>query len=174
VTHIVVTEFMDAAAIGALRAAHPVHYDPELCDVPDRLCAALSAARALIVRNRTVVDAALLAHGPGLRVVGRLGAGVDNIDLAACRERGIEVIPATGANADSVAEYVFLAVGSLLRGAFAATAEAGVLVTPAFMPEPVSGHPKKGYVQMRQILSLGKTERPTAVVAVGDKTAKPV
>src|SRR5215217_2053146 len=56
-----------------------------------------------------------------------------------------------------------------LRGAFAAAGEAGVLVPPAFLPAPVSGHPKKGYVQMREILS-GKhgPERPTAVVAVSD------
>lgn len=121
-THIVVTEFMDAAALEALRAAHPVHYDPELAEAPDRLTAMLAGTRALIVRDRTRVDAGLLAHGPGLRVVGRLGAGLDNIDLAACRERRVEVIPATGANADSVAEYVILTVGVLLRGAFASTA----------------------------------------------------
>lgn len=58
-----------------------------------------------------------------------------------------------------------------LRGAFAAAGEAGVRVPAAFLPDPVSGHPRKGYVQMRQILALGETERPTAVVAVSDKTA---
>lgn len=56
-----------------------------------------------------------------------------------------------------------------LRGAFAAAGEAGVLVPPDLLPDPVSGHPKKGYVQMRGILK-GDT-RPTAVVAVSDKTA---
>ncbi len=129
-THIVVAEFMDAPAIEALRAAHPVHYDPDLADAPSRLAAVLGPTRALIVRDRTLVDAALLAHGPGLRVVGRLGVGMDNIDVAACRERGVEVIPATGANADSVAEYVFLAVGSLLRGVFAASPAVGAGAWP--------------------------------------------
>jgi LacI family transcriptional regulator len=56
-----------------------------------------------------------------------------------------------------------------LRGSLAAVAEAGLVVRPEFMPAPVSGHPKKGYLQMREILRLG--ERPTAVVAVSDKTA---
>jgi (S)-sulfolactate dehydrogenase len=123
-THsIVISEFMDEAAVETLRAAHPTLYDPSLVETPERLAAALAGARALIVRNRTRVDGALLAHGPELAVVGRLGVGLDNIDLAACRARRVEVIPATGANADSVAEYVILATGLLLRGTFGATAE---------------------------------------------------
>jgi (S)-sulfolactate dehydrogenase len=69
------------------------------------------------------VDPELLAGAPELRVVGRLGVGLDNIDTAACAARGIEVIPATGANADSVAEYVLLAAGVLLRRAYFATDE---------------------------------------------------
>ena len=58
-----------------------------------------------------------------MRVVGRLGVGLDNIDVAACMARGIEVIPATGANAQAVAEYVIGVAMVLLRGAYAATAE---------------------------------------------------
>jgi (S)-sulfolactate dehydrogenase len=54
-------------------------------------------------------------------VVGRLGVGLDNIDLVACAARGIEVIPATGANAESVAEYVVTAALMLLRGAYFST-----------------------------------------------------
>jgi len=120
---IVITEFMDTAAVERLHAAHPTLYDPGLLDAPERLAGALAAARALVVRNRTQVDAALLAQGPGIRVIGRLGVGLDNIDLRACRARGVEVISATGANADSVAEYVIIATGMLLRGAFTATVE---------------------------------------------------
>ena len=120
---IVVAEFMEEAAVAALRAAHPTLYDPALAEQPGRLAEALREARALVVRDRTAVDAALLSGARRLRVVGRLGAGVDNIDLEACRVRAVEVISATGANADSVAEYVILAVGQLLRGAFGATAE---------------------------------------------------
>ena len=62
------------------------------------------------VEGRIVSNAAL-------RVVGRLGVGLDNIDLAACAARGIEVMPATGANAESVAEYVLAMAMILLRGA---------------------------------------------------------
>jgi LacI family transcriptional regulator len=58
-----------------------------------------------------------------------------------------------------------------LRGSLAALAEEGLIVRPELMPAPVSGHPKKGYVQMREILRLPEVERPSAVVAVSDKTA---
>ena len=121
---IVVAEAMEASAVAALRAAHSVLHDPSLAEAPERLAAQLAEARALIVRDRVRVDAALLARAPRLAVIGRLGVGLETFDLAACRARGIEVIPATGANADSVAEYVMLAIGLLLRGgAFSATAE---------------------------------------------------
>ena len=51
-------------------------------------------------------------------MVGRLGVGLDNIDIDACHERGIAVCPATGANDASVAEYVICGVMMLLRGAY--------------------------------------------------------
>ena len=56
-----------------------------------------------------------------------------------------------------------------LKGCLAAAAEAGILIPPAYMPHPVSGHPKKGYVQMHEVLQL--PQRPSAVVAISDKTA---
>ncbi len=74
-------------------------------------------ADAWIVRNRTQVRGAALAAAVRLRVVGRLGVGLDNIDLEACAARGIAVIPATGANAETVAEYVLGMAMILLRGA---------------------------------------------------------
>ena len=55
------------------------------------------------------------------------------------------------------------------RGCLAAMAEANVLPPAAWMPEPVHGHPLKGYVQMQEILTL--PEHPTAVIAISDKTA---
>jgi DNA-binding LacI/PurR family transcriptional regulator len=56
-----------------------------------------------------------------------------------------------------------------LKGCLAAAAEAGILVPSEYMPHPVSGHPKKGYIQMHEILRL--PQRPTAIVAISDKTA---
>ncbi len=55
------------------------------------------------------------------------------------------------------------------RGCLAAMAEEQILAPPEWMPEPVSGHPLKGYIQMKEILEL--RARPTAVIAISDKTA---
>ena len=120
--HIVISEFMDSAAVADLAARFDVCYDKDLVDRPDDLAVELSDADALIVRNRTSVDEGLLALAPRLRVVGRLGVGLDNIDVEACATRGIAVIPATGANALAVAEYVIATAMLLLRGAYQASA----------------------------------------------------
>jgi (S)-sulfolactate dehydrogenase len=108
---IVVSEYMAAPGLAELEDRHHVIYDPVLHAEPHQLRAALSDAAALIVRNRTQVDATLLDAAAGLVAVGRLGVGLDNIDTAACHARGIAVSPALGANAVAVAEYV---LGSLL------------------------------------------------------------
>ena len=118
---IVISEFMDEAAIAGSLAGHEVLYDAALVDRRDDLIAALADARALIVRNRTQVDTGLLAQAPKLETVGRLGVGLDNIDVAACAARGIAVYPATGANDAAVVEYVIATMLILLRGAYAAT-----------------------------------------------------
>ena len=120
---IVITEFMDEAAVADLAAQFETLYDPGLVDRPDDLAAALRSARALIVRNRTQVRGALLDAASQLEVVGRLGVGLDNIDLAACRDRRIAVHPAVGANELSVAEYVITAALVLLRRCWSATEE---------------------------------------------------
>lgn len=113
---IVITEFVDEAAVADLAADYSVVYDPGLADRREEIAPLLADAIALIVRNRTRVDAALLDAGPNLKVVGRLGVGLDNIDLDACGRRGIPVCPATGANKVSVAEYVIATLLTLLRG----------------------------------------------------------
>jgi phosphoglycerate dehydrogenase-like enzyme len=73
------------------------------------------SAQALIVRTYTRVDTALLERAPALRVVGRAGVGLDNIDVAACRVRGIEVVYTPDANTTAVVEYVFALLFDALR-----------------------------------------------------------
>ena len=118
---IVICEFMDEDAVAGILAGRDVLYDAGLVDRRPELLTVLAEARALIVRNRTQVDAALLQRASKLQAVGRLGVGLDNIDVAACKKRGIAVYPATGANDAAVAEYVIGAMLTLLRGAFGAT-----------------------------------------------------
>jgi (S)-sulfolactate dehydrogenase len=118
---IVISEFMDQVAIDSVLRGRDVLYDPKLVDNTDLLFAALKDCRALIVRNRTQVRGALLSAAPHLKVVGRLGVGLDNIDVDACAARNIAVRPASGANDLSVAEYVITAALLLRRRAWFAS-----------------------------------------------------
>lgn len=113
---VVVSEFMHEPTARALIGEFDVHWDPDLWQKRRELSGHLSDARAIIVRNATQVDSELLDAAPNLRVVARMGVGLDNIDLDACQTRGIEVCPAIGANAASVAEYVIATALILLRG----------------------------------------------------------
>jgi (S)-sulfolactate dehydrogenase len=120
---VVISEFMDEAAVKDLAASYDVLYDPTLVERPDELVTTVSTALALIVRNRTQVRGDLLDAAAHLEVVGRLGVGLDNIDLDVCQARGIAVVHAEGANVMSVTEYVLAGILLLLRRAFLATAE---------------------------------------------------
>lgn len=66
----------------------------------------LPLAHALVVRTYTMVDEAMLARAPNLRVVGRAGVGLDAIDVDACRARGVEVVYTPDANTRAVVEFV--------------------------------------------------------------------
>jgi phosphoglycerate dehydrogenase-like enzyme len=72
-------------------------------------------AQALVVRTHTRVDAALLDQLPALRVVGRAGVGLDNIDLPECARRGIRVVNTPDANTQAVVEYVLCLLCDALR-----------------------------------------------------------
>ena len=115
---IVITEFMDQAAVDSLTGDFEVVYDQTLGTDPERLFPLLNDADGLIVRTMTQVGHPLLDAGPNLQCVGRLGVGLDNFDLDACKQRGVPVFPSIGANALSVAEYVVTTASALLRSAY--------------------------------------------------------
>lgn len=118
---IVICEFMDERAVAQLAAVHDVFYDASLQKDAPRLLQEAGNCDALIVRNLTQVRGELLAAlkaSGRCKVIGRLGVGLDNIDVPGCAAAGMAVIPATGANALSVAEYVITSALLLLRGAF--------------------------------------------------------
>jgi D-3-phosphoglycerate dehydrogenase len=75
----------------------------------------LADADALIVRSATRVTDELLQHAPRLRIVGRAGVGVDNIDLDAATHRGILVVNTPGSSATSVAEHALALMLALAR-----------------------------------------------------------
>jgi D-3-phosphoglycerate dehydrogenase len=93
-------------------AQRPAHWIAERSEAVfvgrdgDLLAHHIPDADALIVRTYTQVDRALLERAPRLKVVGRAGVGLDNIDLPACRERGVRVVHTPRANTQAVVEYV--------------------------------------------------------------------
>jgi (S)-sulfolactate dehydrogenase len=121
-SRILVSEYQPDEHLDRLRARHEVSYDPDLGTDRPRLLAEVADAEALFTRNRTLVDEELIGAAGRLRVVGRLGVGLDNIDMERCRAAGIDVISAQGANAVSVAEYVIGAMFVLIRGVYGMTA----------------------------------------------------
>lgn len=83
-------------------------------DTPE-FARSIAQAAGLVVRTYTAVDEALLDRAPRLRVVGRAGVGLDNIDQDACRARGVAVVHTPDANTSAVAEYVFALLLGRLR-----------------------------------------------------------
>ncbi|TQM11558.1 NAD(P)-dependent oxidoreductase [Pseudonocardia kunmingensis] len=102
---ILVTEDVWGDPLRALGDRHPIQHAPELWKDRGGLLDALRGATALVVRNRTQVDAELLAAAPDLRIVARAGVGLDNIDVTAADDAGVVVAAPLGANARSVAEH---------------------------------------------------------------------
>ena len=162
-SRVVIAEFMDERAVAQLRARHDVLYDPALVDDAPRLQAEAALANALIVRNRTQVRGELLATMTRCTVVGRLGVGLDNIDVPACTARGLLVIPATGANALSVAEYVITSSMLLLRGAFASSAA----VAAGQWPRNALGNGRETAGKTLGIIGFGSIGQTTARLAQG-------
>src|SRR5277367_3201105 len=99
---ILVAEKISASAVEQLREPGWVVLTADQLD--GKLAVELETADALIVRSAVQADAELLSHAKKLRVVGRAGVGVDNIDLDAATRQGIAVMNTPGANAVAVAE----------------------------------------------------------------------
>ena len=115
---ILITEFMDENSVNKLKQKYKVIYDPSLADRQDEILSKMNGVSAIIVRNRTQITENILKNSPDLVCVGRLGVGLDNIDIGSCKDHDVTVYPATGANTNSVVEYVISTALVLLRGAY--------------------------------------------------------
>ena len=113
---VIITEFMDESEGSRLSSHHEVLYNPDLHSNINSLLDSITDTQALIIRNKTLVNRELIDASKDLRVIGRLGVGLDNIDTTYCREKGISIVIADGANTDSVAEYVVTGLLVLFRG----------------------------------------------------------
>jgi D-3-phosphoglycerate dehydrogenase len=109
---ILVAEPLAPAAIGLLRAR--ADWDVAVAD-PKTYQAHLPDCDALIVRSAVKVTKEVLAQAPKLRVIGRAGVGVDNVDLSAATEAGVLVMNTPGGNAVSVAEHTLALMLSMAR-----------------------------------------------------------
>jgi D-3-phosphoglycerate dehydrogenase / 2-oxoglutarate reductase len=110
---VVVAEKISSSAIDLLREPRWTIVTPD--QVEGKLAAHLQSADALIVRSAVPVDADLLEHARKLRVIGRAGVGVDNIDLDAATRKGIAVMNTPGANAIAVAEHALALMLAMAR-----------------------------------------------------------
>jgi D-3-phosphoglycerate dehydrogenase len=109
---VLVTEGSDPEPLAWLRAHARAIETPLKSDEFDRL---LPEADGLVIRTYTKVNDALLSRAPRLKVVGRGGVGIENIDLAACRRRGVRVVHTPNANTNAVGDYVFGVLTRLVR-----------------------------------------------------------
>ena len=106
---------MEVKSIEMLKTKFDVTFDQDLSNNPSKLKKIISNFDILIVRNKTQVKKEVLENTTNLKFIGRLGVGLDNIDTEYCKNNNIYVQPATGMNADSVAEYVINSALSLLK-----------------------------------------------------------
>jgi D-3-phosphoglycerate dehydrogenase len=112
---ILITEDLTTSEVERLKQEHNVVCDGALWKNPENLKARLVEARALMVRNQTLVTADLLAAAPKLIAVGRLGVGLDNINVEAASRLGIVIVAPLDANAVSVAELTLGLILALAR-----------------------------------------------------------
>tara|TARA_B100000131_G_scaffold20583_1_gene20085 strand:- start:104 stop:1012 length:909 start_codon:yes stop_codon:yes gene_type:complete len=114
-TKILITEFINQNSLDNLKKKFDVNYNEKLCDNEKELITIIKGYDGLIIRNKTQVNSDILKNAFNLKFIGRLGVGLDNIDTEYCKNNNIHVQPATGMNADSVAEYVVSSSMSLIK-----------------------------------------------------------
>jgi D-3-phosphoglycerate dehydrogenase len=111
---ILVSDEVSDSGLSPLRdAGFPVEKRTRL--TPPELREALADCAGLVVRSETKVTAEVMDHAPLLRVVGRAGVGVDNIEVPAATERGIVVMNAPDGNTITTAEHTIALLVALAR-----------------------------------------------------------
>lgn len=124
---VLITDPLSPVALELLAEAG-LEADVRLGLAPDDLPAAASGAHAWLIRSGTRITADLIAAAPELRVIGRAGVGVDNVDIGAATRRGILVLNAPDGNTISTAEHtcaMMLALARQIPAAHRSTSEGG-------------------------------------------------
>lgn len=110
---VLVSDALSTEGLDILREHAEVDYKPDLS--PEELVREIEAYDALVVRSRSKVTADVIAAGDNLKVIGRAGVGVDNIDVDKATEKGIIVVNAPHGNTISAAEHAIALLTSLSR-----------------------------------------------------------
>ncbi|NPA94701.1 MAG: phosphoglycerate dehydrogenase [Thermodesulfobacteria bacterium] len=108
---------------------------------PEELNEAIKDADALVIRSSTKVTPELLEHAKKLKVVGRAGTGLDNVDIEACNKKGVVVMNTPGGNTNSAAEHTIAMMMAMSRHIPQATMsmKAGKWEKKKFMGQEVAG-----------------------------------
>ena len=105
---ILIADPISKRGVELLRANKAFQVDENVGLKEDALCEIIGDYDALIVRSQTKVNKRVIEAAKKLRVVGRAGVGVDNVDVDAATRRGIIVMNTPGGNTISTAEHTFL------------------------------------------------------------------
>ena len=158
---LLITEIMDEQEVQKLQSMFTTIYDPNLFNNEKKIIELIPDMDALIVRNNTLVNETILAASKQLKVIGRLGVGLNNINVELCKKKNITIIPATGANTVSVAEYVISCMLLLSRKVFNATES----VVAGDWPRAKFMHGLELYNQTLGIIGLGSIGKAVATRA---------
>ena len=158
---LLITEIMDEQEVQKLQSTFTTIYDPNLFNNEKKIIELIPDIDALIVRNNTLVNETILAASKQLKVIGRLGVGLNNINVELCKKKNITIIPATGANTVSVAEYVISCMLLLSRKVFNATKS----VVAGDWPRTKFMHGLELYNQTLGIIGLGSIGKAVATRA---------
>lgn len=112
---ILVTDALSELGLEQLEQAHDMEVVLKIGAKPEEILSVIAEFDALLVRSQTKVTAELLQAGKRLKVVGRAGVGVDNIDVRAATKAGIVVINAPDGNTVTTAEFTFAMMQALAR-----------------------------------------------------------
>ncbi len=154
---VLITENIIGEEMDQLRQSFDAVFEPDLWKQPDKLREMLPQFRALIVRNQTQITRELIEAGTKLEVIGRAGAGLDNVDLQAATDHGVVVAFTPEQNTNSVAELAIGLIFALAR----------------MIPAADTGTKKGGWDRQRftGIEVLGKTLGVVGFGRIGASTA---
>lgn len=112
---ILISDNLSARGVELLRQHEGFEVEQRVGLKPDELLGIIGSYDALVVRSETKVTAEVIAAGERLKVIGRAGTGVDNIDVGAATQRGIVVMNAAGGNSVTTAEHTIALLLSMAR-----------------------------------------------------------